>query len=197
MARELFRAPLGIEIESEDLTSSVNILRGTGAPGSLTIEQNAPVGSIYLQSDAASNDLNVWWKFRVLNNDATDWHAGASKEYVDNLILGGVSTGTATAATTTIVDTLPVVLATEVKWLLQIKDLSGNRRAAEIHALTDGTTVSYTTYGALKLGNISNIGFDVTLSGGSPNVWQLSLAPSVGTGDLTYTSKRVDYSYLA
>lgn len=198
MSRELFRVPLGIEIQSEDLLTGVNLLQGTGAPGTRVIEQDAPIGTFYFQSDAAANELNTWWKFRDLNNDVTDWHVGASKDYVDDLVLGGVSTGSAPALTTTSLDgDIPVSVATEIKWMLQIKDSTTNRQAFEIHALTDGTDVSYTTYALLKRGNIGgNIGFDVTLAG-SPATWDITLTPNAGAGTLTYTLKRISFSFLA
>lgn len=102
------------------------------------------------------------------------------------------STGSAPASpTTTVIDSIAATDATEVKWIVQVKDGSSNRRAAEIHALTDGSTVDFNVFSVLSIGNTGNPGVSVDLNTG--NI-ELSLTP---TNALTYTVKRVSKSYLA
>jgi len=43
MGLDLFRIAKGLELESEDFLSSVNILFGTGAPGGGTLHKIMPV----------------------------------------------------------------------------------------------------------------------------------------------------------
>lgn len=87
MTVQLHSIVKGLDIRSEDLSTNAYVLQGTGAPGSRTVEKDAPIGSLYLQSDAAGDDLHVWWKYRDLNNDSTDWFQAASKTLVDALVL--------------------------------------------------------------------------------------------------------------
>lgn len=102
------------------------------------------------------------------------------------------STGTAAASpTVTVIDTISATDATEVKWIVQVKDGSGNRRAMEVHALTDGTTVDWNRSSVLRLGNTGSVGLDVVINGG--NI-ELRLEPA---NALDYTVKRVSKSYLA
>jgi hypothetical protein len=91
---------------------------------------------------------------------------------------------------------LSTTLATEVTWLVQVKDSSGARQAFRVHALTDGTNVDYTLYGKIKVGSVigGDIGFDVNIVGGN---FVASLNPSNAAGTLTCTLKREAYSYLA
>ena len=407
MPQDIFRVPLGIEIQTADLQSGVQILQGTGQPGSRQIEQDAPVGTVYYQTDAATNDQNIWWKYRDVNDNVTDWQVSVSQNYVDSFVQGvswrepvvvkndttyaslataeaAVNTGTVdgvpvvngsrilytditgenanvfivtgipggsplatltedsnvttdgdallvldgtwantqwmydadtegspsggnprwvqigsaagsaeianlrsyvggsigdtspdyisndivvdgdnltvgvskldnaigtlqftgnffitdfdsgnypsstyditralndldielgrqadqikvftgsapfTGSATILDDTLLTSVATNVKWMLQIKDSGGARQSLEIHALTDGTTAIFTTYALLKVGgNIGGqTGLDVTI-GNSPQSWIVSLNPNAGAGNLTYTLKRISYSYLA
>lgn len=102
-------------------------------------------------------------------------------------------TGSAPASpTTTVIDTIPTTDATEVKWLLQVKDGSGNRRALEIHALTDGTTADYNRFSILQVGSsVGSLGLDVDINAG--NI-EISLTP---VNALTYTIKRISKSFLA
>jgi len=111
-------------------------------------------------------------------------------------------TGTATATTTTSLVPAPDRLsassdATEIKWLLQLKNAGGDRRAMEIHAITDGTNVDFTTYAVVKVGSpLTNFDLDVTLTGGN---WDVTIGDGATTpaAALTYTLKRMSYSYLA
>lgn len=113
---------------------------------------------------------------------------------------GYANTGTAAVSTTTPLEPVGAQLATseatEIEWQIQVKDSGGKRQAFKVHALTNGTTVDFTTYGVVKTGgNIGGtIGFNVAISGG--NIVP-SVTPGAGAGNLTFTIKRVSYSYLA
>lgn len=87
MSLDLFRVVYGIDIENEALTSNANILQGIGAPGSETQTNDAPVGSIYLRTDAEADQLQFYYKHTA--GAGTDkWHQGTSKEYVDAAVQG-------------------------------------------------------------------------------------------------------------
>lgn len=98
---------------------------------------------------------------------------------------------TATSPTITVLDTISATEATEVKWMVQVKDAGGDRRAMEVHALTDGTTIDWTRYSVLRLGNTGSLGLDVVINGG--NI-ELRISPA---NALEYTVKRISKSYLA
>ncbi len=123
-----------------------------------------------------------------------------------NIEIGDLSTnnysnnGSATVSTTTVLEPIGAQLlaseVTEVTWQVQIKDSSNRRQAFHVHALTDGTTVDYTRYAVLKTGgNIGgSIGFNVAINSGRI---EPTLTPAAGAGNLTFTIKRLGYSYLA
>lgn len=105
-----------------------------------------------------------------------------------------ITGGPVTGPTPTEIDTVPASEVTEIKWMLQVKDGSNNRRAFEIHALTDGTTVDFNRFSVLRVGAGSTgaVGVDVTINGSSEIA--LSIAPA---NALTYTVKRISKSFLA
>jgi hypothetical protein len=87
MALDLFRLDLGIGIE--DLTSEAHILQGVGGPGGdAATEDAAPVGSIYMRTDAETDNLQFYYKWTTVNNSSADWRQAASKEYVDAIAAG-------------------------------------------------------------------------------------------------------------
>lgn len=88
MALDVFRVSLGFAIDEADGTEAGHILSGSGAPGGDGAEQDdAPVGSIYLRTDASSTISVVYQKITD-TNAAADWVQSASKDYVDNLVNG-------------------------------------------------------------------------------------------------------------
>jgi hypothetical protein len=88
MALDLFRVALGLSIDEEDGTRAGSVLSGSGVPGGDTSYQDdAPVGSIYLRTDASASISVVYQKITD-TNAAADWVQSASKSYVDNLING-------------------------------------------------------------------------------------------------------------
>ena len=85
---DLFRVGLGIEIESANLASKADILQGSGAPGADSgIQDAAPIGSLYLRTDAVANNLQLYVKV-ASTNSASDWKAQTTKEYVDAVVQG-------------------------------------------------------------------------------------------------------------
>ena len=88
MSLDLFRLAGGIDIVKDDLTSHANILQGVGAPGADAGQQDAaPVGSLFLRTNAELNNQQVYWKVGTANT-AADWKQGTSKDYVDALVNG-------------------------------------------------------------------------------------------------------------
>jgi len=86
---DLLRAGLGIELQSADFLTIADILHGSGTPGGDAAEQDAaPIGSIYMDVVADAVNLQLWWKYRTTQNDATDWRQATSKDYVDSLVNG-------------------------------------------------------------------------------------------------------------
>ena len=88
MALDLFRIIKGLDIQSDDLSQSANILIGTGAPGGDTGAQDAAtIGSIYLRTDVDTDGLQLYWKQGTANT-AADWKQGTDKAYVDAVAQG-------------------------------------------------------------------------------------------------------------
>lgn len=89
MGLDLFRVIQGIDIQTDDLSSNVNLLVGTGLPGGDGAEQdNAPIGSTFHRVDSEANSLQVYYKFSTANNSSADWKSVASQEYVDAVAAG-------------------------------------------------------------------------------------------------------------
>jgi len=89
MAIDFFRAGKGIELVSQDFTSRVNILTGTGAPGGDGGDQdNATIGSLYMRQDVETDGLQVYYKATLINNSPLDWHQATDKQYVDAVAQG-------------------------------------------------------------------------------------------------------------
>ena len=61
MALDLYRITLGLALEAADGTDLGHVLSNTGAPGGDTAEEDdAPIGSIYLRTDASASVSAVW-----------------------------------------------------------------------------------------------------------------------------------------
>lgn len=87
MALDLFRLDLGLSIE--DGTTEAHILQGAGAPGGDAGSlDSAPIGSVYLRTDAEADNLQFYYKWSIANNSAADWREAASKDYVDAVAAG-------------------------------------------------------------------------------------------------------------
>jgi hypothetical protein len=85
-----YRITTGLQIDQESV-----IMTGVGAPsGSNTnaaLHNAADIGSLYLQNNAAVDDLNIWYKFQTTTGTVADWVQVASKTYVDNSGGGGTA----------------------------------------------------------------------------------------------------------
>ncbi len=88
MTIDLHRIAIGLAIEDDDGTARGHILSGTGAPGGdAGTEDDAPIGSIYLRTDASASISAVYQKITDTNAVA-DWVQSASKDYVDSIVNG-------------------------------------------------------------------------------------------------------------
>lgn len=88
MALDFFRITRGLDIQTDDLTSNVNILFGTDAPGGDSGEQDsAPVGSLYLRTSPGSDGLVTYVK-NASGSGTDKWATNTTKEYVDALVQG-------------------------------------------------------------------------------------------------------------
>ena len=88
MSLDLFRVIKGLDIQLDDLSKNANVLIGDGAPGGTTETNAAPIGSIWLRTDAETDGLNLYWKWKSSGNDASDWKQGTDKGYVDAVAQG-------------------------------------------------------------------------------------------------------------
>lgn len=80
MSSDFFRILRGLEIDE-----AIQVITGAGAPvnaDSIT----APRGSVYLQSDLAANELNIWYKFQTTTGTVADWVQAASSAYVNSSV---------------------------------------------------------------------------------------------------------------
>lgn len=89
MAMDLFRVIKGLDIQTSDLSSHAEIIIGTGSPGGDAGTQDAaPVGTVFLRTDAETDGQQLYWKFTTVNNSSADWKVSADKAYVDAAIQG-------------------------------------------------------------------------------------------------------------
>lgn len=88
MSINLFRAIEGVAVVADNLSTESHILHGNGAPvGNSGRTLAAPIGSVYMQTDADTDLLNFWYK-HTNAGAASDWTQTASKDYVDALVSG-------------------------------------------------------------------------------------------------------------
>lgn len=87
----------------------------------------------------------------------------------DNLaaaVLKEATTAVGGSSTDTVVDTVPQTGNLGAKWFVMVYDGSGNRYAAEIYAMHDGTTsADLTEYAILTIGTKLKVDFDVSANG--------------------------------
>lgn len=102
-----------------------------------TIQQNIQALDSAIGADVTSSGS-------ILSTNTVNQNITAINNTVQSLTL--TTTGTDTAS-----DTAPVGVEM-AKWLIKVED-SGNVRAEEVFAITDGSTVDFTRYGVLKLGS--------------------------------------------
>lgn len=90
--------------------------------------------------------------------------------------------------TITTVDEVPVASYPACKWLVEAFEEAtpGNKKAAEVYALNDGTSVDDTVYSILRLGSNFNIAISVDISGGN-----MRLRASSSTAGVTVRARRI------
>jgi len=176
MALDLYRITLGIALEAADGTAQGQVLTGSGAPGGdVSFEDDAPVGSIYLRTDA-SNSISAVWQKITDTNTLADWVQSASKDYVDALINGlswrepvlvldDTSYADVTAAETAanVADTVDGVTIAALDRLLFTNINNQSTIAAQVETDYDGTGSN----GLFVGGTGHNIGDIITMSDGS------------------------------
>jgi len=149
------------------------------------------------------NELNNTIGDRTYTNDnvVVDGEAVATSIDALDTAIGNlqsqtlVSTGSVTTTPGTLftVDTIPLALADQIKWMVEIRNNTTpvNRRAMEVHAITDGTLTDKTQFSILKLGaGVPGAGFDVSVSG-TDLILQLK-----ATGNYDYAVKRISFSHF-
>lgn len=155
--------------DNEDVTTSIDNLDGAiGDLGNYTEE------NVVTNGDSIGDTIN---NIDIAIGDLQDQDREIS--------------GSQPAATLTTMDTLAVSEATEAKWLVQVRSTStpANRRAVEIHALTDGTSIDHTEYAVLRLGGaIPGLDANVAISGTD------MILTVNSTGGVDYVVKRLGYS---
>lgn len=88
MGLDLYRITLGLAIDNADGTAASVMLTGSGAPGGDAGDQDdAPIGSIFLRTDATASISAVYQKIASANA-LSDWVQSASKDYVDAAVAG-------------------------------------------------------------------------------------------------------------
>jgi hypothetical protein len=95
MASSPYRITTGLQIDGLS-----EICTGVGAPSGVNanaaFHNAAPLGTIYMESDTAANNLNTWVKWKNTTNTVADWVQMASTTYVQDALIGaGVSSLTA------------------------------------------------------------------------------------------------------
>lgn len=78
MASDFFRIDRGLIVDE-----LAQVTNRAGTPISAD-EISAKIGSLFLQTDAATNQLNIWYKFKDDAGTIADWAQLASKTYADS-----------------------------------------------------------------------------------------------------------------
>jgi len=87
MALDLFNISEGLGIEL-DAGQAANVLIGDGAPGAGADHIAAPIGSVYLRTNAETDGLQIYWKFSLAGSSSADWKQATDKAYVDAIAAG-------------------------------------------------------------------------------------------------------------
>lgn len=171
------------------VTNDLAFAGTSGAAGTLTVTQ-------------ALNDLNVAVGDRTYSGTIlTDGDTVAASLEDLNVVVTGLQNQSSvvsgsisvTPATLQTVASIPLADADQVKWLVEQRTTASPsvRRAFEIHAITDGTSVDISPLTILKLnGGVSGAGFDVIISGAN---LELQLKATAG---YDYVVRRLAYSHF-
>ncbi len=149
------------------LSSSLALSGVNGAGGTLTL-----TAALNALNDAiGSRDYTTGTNYFLTDGETVSTSLNALNVAIHDVVVANLEVAgsiTSTPATLTTVDTIPLTLATEVTWMVQVRETAtaGNRRASEVHAITDGTTVDFTRFAELKLGaGVAGYGISVIVSG--------------------------------
>ena len=85
MSLDFFRIERGLEIDGQ-----IQYIPGTGIPGTSADTIAAPIGTIYVQTDALPTAGNVWSKVEA-GSGSERWQRMASEQYVNNALGATVS----------------------------------------------------------------------------------------------------------
>lgn len=119
--------------------------------------------------------------------DALDVAVGV----LNDLTLTSTATNVDASVTPVVMDSIPVTEATQVKWLVQVRQngTPTSKRAMEVHAVTNGTAVDHSKYAVIKVGvSISGFGVNVVINGGNIEI-TIAATPAID-----YVVKRISYT---
>lgn len=198
--------------QATSLETAIGALDAVQGNGAITNDTTDNVGTFYSITDdltSSGGTLTITDIANQLNNaignrnytnsvsttNLVDGETTAqSIEKLNNNLIGVINQGDSftysniTGLNT--IDTLPLVDATEVKWLVQYRStgIPANRKAVEVHGLTNGTLVDHTTYAVIKTGATINAPITIAISG-SDLILQINPATAMDV-----VVKRVGYS---
>lgn len=150
------------------LTSSLATNGSNGSEGTLTITNalNALNTQIGNRTFTTGTNYPLTTNGETITASLEKLNVAVKDILIDTLqVSGSVSS---TPSTLAIADSIPLSLATEVTWMVQVRETAtqANRRALQIHAVTDGTTVDFTRFAELTLGaGVVGFGADVVIDG--------------------------------
>lgn len=171
---------LDVAIGSRQFTNDYVVTDGQSVTASLDA-----IDSAFGNRQYSENNVVVDGQTVTASIEALDVAVGTFQD------LTLVVSGTNIAATNYVMDSIPVTEATQVKWMVQVREngTPAKRRSMEVHALTDGTSVDHAEYAVLKLGaNIAGFDINVDINGG--NIRILVTA----TNNIDFVVKRISYS---
>ncbi len=188
----------GIVTQSGTLEAAVGELDAAGGNRTYTNDNVVTDGESFTSS-IDSLDTALGNRTYTDDNVVTDGESTtASIDALDQAI-GSISTQTSEfsgtnviASATVTVDTIPLAQATQIKWMIQVRETAtpANRRGSEVHALNDGATLVDTTrYAILKLGSpIAGFKVDADISGTDMRLRLTS------TNNVDYVVKRISFT---
>jgi len=198
--------------QSSNLESAIGALDAVNGNGTITNDTTDNVGTLYALTDdltqgggtltvtSALNQLNnaIGDRSYTQNNVVVDGESAAASVEKLDIAVGSlqaqgdtINLTNVVVTTPTTVDTIATTAATEVKWIIQVRETAtpANRQASEIHVITDGTTVDFTRYGVLKIGSaIAGLIISSDINAGSIRLRVKA------TNNLDIVVKRIGYS---